>query len=121
MALPPPEVGAQPDQVQLKMGLAKAISDSHFAKPIEVSDVFRTPPSSTPPWMVCIKSTSSEADRHLGYSAFFGTSEGKEGTYLSSRYSVFSDNCEAQIYHSYVDTAPSPSPTPEPKKHRRHS
>jgi hypothetical protein len=124
--LPAPEVGAQPDQAHLNAGLATAVSDSHFAKPIEVSDVFRAQPSSTQPWMVCIRSATSDEARHLTYSAFFGTSEGKDGQYIASRYSVFADNCEGQTYHPYVDAgspspARSPSPISEPKKHHRHS
>jgi hypothetical protein len=123
MSLPAPEVGAQPDQAHLTAGLTRAISVSHFAKPIEVTDLFRAPPSSTPPWMVCIRSAAPDQDKHLTYSAFFGNSEGRDGVYLTSRYSVFSDNYETQIYHPYVETvspAPSPPPTPEPKKHHRH-
>jgi hypothetical protein len=120
------EIGPQPDQARLTAGLSRAIADSNFAKPIEVTDLIRAPSSSTPPWMVCIRNTISDEAKHLTYSAFFGKdSVGKDGQYVASRYSVFADNCEAQSYHPYVDTltpapAPSPSPAPEPKKHHRH-
>lgn len=123
--LPPPDVGLPPDEVALKAGVTRAISESHFAKPIEVTDVIRAPLSSTQPWMVCIRSATSDEARRLTYSAFFGKdSSGKDGQYSRSRYSVFADNCDTQTYHTYADTpspAPVASPTPEPKKHHRHN
>jgi hypothetical protein len=122
--LPPPDVEPQPDQTQLKAGINQAIAESHFAKPVEVSDVINAPPSSTQPWMVCIRSASSDDTRRPTYAAFFGRDgNGKFGQYMRSRYSVFAENCETQTYHPFVDAgtpAPSPSNTPEPKKHRRH-
>ena len=84
-------------------------------------DLFRAPPSSTPPSMVCVRSAAPYQDKHLTYSAFFGNSEGRDGVNLASRYSAFSANYETQIYHPYDETvSPAPSPTPEPKKHHRH-
>jgi hypothetical protein len=122
--LPPPEVESPPDEAQLKAGINQAITDSHFAKPVEVTDVINAPASSTQPWMVCIRSASSSDDRRPTYAAFFGKDgNGKYGQYTRSRYSVFAENCETQAYHPFADTpapSPSPSPTPVPKKHRRH-
>jgi hypothetical protein len=123
--LPPAEVGSQPDEAQLSAGIAAGIKDSHFAPPIEVSDVVRARPSSTPPWMVCIRSGTSDEARRLTYAAFFGKdSSGKDGQYLASHYSAYADNCATQAYHLYVEPVPSPSPSPspvvEPKKHHRH-
>jgi len=123
-SLPPPDNEPPPDETQLKAGLASAISDSHFAKPVEVSDVINAPVSSTQPWMVCIRSAASSDARRATYAAFFGKDgNGKYGQYARSRYSVFADSCDAQSYHPYLDTpapSPAPSPTPAPKKHRRH-
>jgi hypothetical protein len=123
-SLPPPEIEPPPEDVQLKAGLTQAIADSHFAKPVEVTDVIRAPASSTQPWMVCIRSATSDEARRVTYAAFFGKDgNGKFGQYARSRYSAFAENCDTQVYHPYVDTpapAPSPSPTAEPKKHRRH-
>lgn len=125
MDLPPPDVGPPPDEVALKAGLTQAISESHLAKPVEVTDAIRAPASSTQGWMVCIRSAISVEARDLTYSAFFGKdANGKDGQYTRSRYSVFADNCETQAYHPYADTvtpAPVASLMAEPKKyHRRH-
>ncbi len=125
-SLPPPDAEPPPNEIQLKAGLASAIAESHFAKPVEVSDVINAPASSTQQWMVCIRSAASGDARRPAYAAFFGKDgTGKYGQYMRSRYSVFAENCETQSYHPYLDTgtpaaSPSPGPTPEPKKHRRH-
>jgi hypothetical protein len=114
-----PDIGSPPDPTQLKTGIMQGISDSHFSKPIEVSDVFRAPPSSTPPWMICIRSATSDEAKRLTYSVFYGKdASGKDGQYLKSRYSVYVDNCGSQTYHPFDDT-PSPSPVSGPKKHHK--
>jgi hypothetical protein len=123
--LPPPEDEPPPDEAQLKAGLAALVADSHFAKPVEVTDIIRAPVSSTQPWMVCVRSAASEEGRRLIYVGFFGKDKGKYGQYLRSRYAVTAENCESQAYHPYVDPsaappAPPPSPSPAPKKHHRH-
>ena len=115
----PPDIEPQPDATQLKAGVMQGISDSHFSKPIEVSDVLRAPPSSTPPWMVCIRSATSDEAKRITYSVFYGKdANGKDGQYLKSRYSVYVDNCGSQTYHPFDDT-PSPSPVSGPKKHHK--
>ena len=125
--LPPPEVEPPPDETQLKAGLNQAIAESHFARPVEVTDVINAPASSTQPWMVCMRSASSGEAGRPTYAVFFGKdATGKYGQYSRSRYSVFAENCETQAYHPFADTgtpaaSPSASPTPEPKKHRRHN
>jgi hypothetical protein len=124
--LPPPEDEPPPDETQLKVGLAGVVAESHFAKPIEVTDVIRAPVSSTQPWMVCVRSASSDEARRLIYAAFFGKdSKGKYGQYLRSRYSVSAENCETQTYHPYAEPtaappAPPPGPPPQQKKHHTH-
>ena len=40
-------------------GTVAAISNSHFAPPIEVTDLFRAPVNSSSSWMVCIRSAQS--------------------------------------------------------------
>jgi hypothetical protein len=124
---PAPEVGPQPEQEQLTKGITSGINDSHFAKPIEITDLLRSPSSYEEPWMICIRSASPDATRRLTYSLFYGTnfSNGLTGQFVKSRYSVFADNCDAQTYHPYVapvtpSASPSPSPTPEAKRQRRH-
>jgi len=125
--LPPPEVEPPPDETQLKAGVNQAVTESHFARPVEVTDVINAPASSTQPWMVCIRSASSGDGRSPTYAAFFGKdSSGKSGQYMRSRYSVFAENCETRAYHPFADTAtpaasPARSPTPERKKHRGHN
>jgi hypothetical protein len=120
--LPPPEVGPMPDQA----AIAQAVAESRFAKPVEITDVIRAPSSSMDPWIVCIRSATSDEARRLTYTAFFGKDAyGKDGKYVRSRYSVFADNCATQDYHPFVapitpSASPSPSPTPEPKKHHKH-
>jgi hypothetical protein len=100
---PPLEVGPQPDEVQLKAGIGTGITDSHFTKPVEVTDLFRTPANMTEQWMVCIRSaTSDQATSRLTYSIYYGKdSSGKDGQYVKSRFSLLSDNCAKQEYHSY--------------------
>jgi hypothetical protein len=124
--LPPPDVEPPPDETQLKAGINQAITESHFARPVEVTDVMNAPASSTQPWMVCMRSASLGDARRPTYAVFFGKDgNGKYGQYVRSRYSVFAENCETQAYHPFADTGtpagPSPSPAPEPKKHRRHN
>jgi hypothetical protein len=123
--LPSPDIEPPPDPTQLKAGIMDGISSSHFSKPIEVSDVFRAPPS-MPPWMVCIRSATSDEAKRIAYSVFYGknTDNGKDGEYLKSRYSIYIDNCGSQTYHPFVDTeasspSPSPSPMSGPKKHHK--
>jgi hypothetical protein len=99
---PPLEVGPQPDQIQLKAGIAAGSNDSHFTKPIEVTDLFRAPTISTEQWMVCIRSATLDQATRLTYSIFYGKNGvGKGGQYVKSRYSLLSDNCATQEYHSY--------------------
>jgi len=126
--LPQPDILQPPDPTQLKAGIRHGIQDSKFSKPIEVSDVVRAPPSSVSPWMVCIRSTTSDEAKHVTYSVFYGTdyTNGKDGQYLNSRYSIYIDNCNSQTYHPFDDTAeplPSPSSSPSPasgpKKHHK--
>src|SRR5580704_1718297 len=99
---PPLEVGPQPDQDQLKAGIGAGITDSHFAKPAEVTDLFRAPSNMLEQWMVCIRSATSDEAKRQTYSVFYGKNGvGKDGQYLKSRYSLLNDNCATQQYHSY--------------------
>jgi len=122
--LPPLEVQPQPADAQLQSGLEASVKDSHFAQPIEVTDLLRSPSSYMEPWMVCIRGASSDQARLSIYAAFYGTNaNGVAGQYVKSRYTVIADNCEAQTYHPYVAPAVpslSPSPVAEPKTHHRH-
>jgi hypothetical protein len=89
-------------------GILTGINDSHFEQPIEVTDVYRAPPSSTSQWMVCIRSAKSDESRRQNYSAFFGTTG-----YVQSRYSVVVDGCGGQQFHPFVDPATIPPPAPK--------
>jgi len=91
------DAGQPPNPTQLTAGLAAGVRDSHFGPPIEVTDVYRAPPSSTPPWMACVRSGSSDEARRFTYSVFYG----KDGSYVQSRPSVYMDSCLQQPYHSY--------------------
>jgi hypothetical protein len=126
-SLPPPEAEPPPNDIQLKVGITQAITDAHFAKPVEVTELVSAPASSTQPWMICIRSAvADESGRRLTYAAFFGRDgSGKFGQYARSRYSTSAENCETQAYHPFIDSGPpapvpSPSPTPEPKKRHSH-
>ena len=100
--LPPPEVGQPPDQDMLAAGIRQGINDSHFPKPVEVTGLFRAPPGSADPWMLCIRSAASDEARRMTYSVFYGKNfnTGKDGQYMRSRYSVYADNCASQTYHT---------------------
>jgi hypothetical protein len=115
------EIPSPPDEKDLLSGTRTAVTDSHFAPPIEVTGLFKAPSISSSPWMVCIRSAKSDETRRITYSAFF-----KE-KYVLSRYSVHNDGCSEQQFHPFVipanASAPAPSPVaappPPPKKHRR--
>jgi hypothetical protein len=114
-----PEIPSTPDEKNLLSGTRTAVADSHFAPPIEVTDLLKASPISSNPWMVCIRSAQSDETRRIMYSAFF------KDKYVQSRYSVSNDGCFGQQYHPFVDpgNAPAPSPVaapaPPPKKHHR--
>jgi hypothetical protein len=101
--VPSPEARPQPNEVQLKAGIVVGITDSHFSKPIEVTNLFRAPPNSIDPWMVCIRSSASDEAKRQTYSVFYGVyvGNGKDGQYTRSRFSSITDNCSAQEYHSH--------------------
>jgi hypothetical protein len=87
------DVGPPSDQ-QLLAGERQAAAESHFAPPIEATDVIRANPNSTPRWMVCLRSAKSEESKRVTYSVFFN-----DKAYVSSRYSVIMDPCVSQAYH----------------------
>jgi hypothetical protein len=82
-----------PDAATALKGLKTAASDAKLEAPVEVSDPIRANPASSSPWLVCLRSGKSEASKRLTYSAFF------KKEYVSSRWSVFVDHCEEQVYH----------------------
>ena len=110
-----PEVSPQPDEASLLAGIRVGINDSHFAPPIEVTDVLRAPPSSSNSWMVCIRGTMPSGAKGWTYSVFY------KAAYVQSRYSADADGCGGQQFHPFVDpaTIPPPPPAPAPKKHHR--
>jgi hypothetical protein len=99
----PLEARPQPNADQVSNGIASGTVESHFAKPVEVTDLLRAPPNSVDPWIVCIRSSASDEARRSTYSVFIGVnpSDGKDGQYTRSRYSSITDNCTAQKYHSH--------------------
>jgi hypothetical protein len=101
--VPSPEARPQPDETQLNLGITVGIADSHFAKPIEVTSLFRAPSNSLDPWMVCIRSSAPDKAGGLTYSVFYGVHPGNgiDGQYTKSRFSSFADNCATQEYHSH--------------------
>jgi hypothetical protein len=103
-----------PDGEKLLEGVTKAISDSHFQPPIEVTDPIRAQANSTPPWMVCIRSAQSEETRRITYTAFF-----KDG-YTGSRYSAITDGCAAQAYHLFQPPQPPSPPKTNTRPKRAH-
>jgi hypothetical protein len=85
-----PEIPSPPDEKNLLSGTRTAVADSHFAAPIEVTDLLKASPISSNPWMVCIRSAQSDETRRIMYSAFF------KDKYVQSRYSVSYDGCSEQ-------------------------
>jgi hypothetical protein len=110
----PPPILQPPDGEKLLAGITKAISDSHFPPPIEVTDPIRAQANSTPPWMVCIRSAQSEETRRITYTAFF------KDEYTSSRYSAIMDDCAAQAYHLFQPPQPPSPPKTNARPKRAH-
>lgn len=110
----PTEVEPAPLGEGLLTGMNRGIADSHFAPPIEVTDPVRAPAISSFPWMVCIRSATSDEAKRQTYSAFFA-----KGAYVSSRYSVYSDNCNEQQFHPLPPPSPPPKAPPPAKQLRR--
>ena len=102
----PLEQSPKPDEAALAAGMHTAVTDSHFALPIEASDLVRAPEISSSDWMVCIRSVQSDETKRIMYSAFF------KDKYVSSRYSVYHDGCGGLQFHSFVDTVKTPAPNP---------
>ena len=98
------EQSPKPDDAALTAGMHTAFTDSHFALPIEASDLVRAPINSSSAWMVCIRSAQSDETKRIMYSAFF------TDKYVSSRYSVYFDGCGGQQFHPFVDSAKTPAP-----------
>src|SRR5689334_14585976 len=110
------EVAPPPAANLIAEGISTGIKDSHFEQPIEVTDLYRAPPSSIPQWIVCIRSAKSDEARRQTYSVFFGTTG-----YVQSRYSVYADDCSRQQFQPFVAPATTPPPThaSPPEKGRR--
>jgi hypothetical protein len=126
----PYDVGQQPNQSELDKGIAIGIQGSKFANPIEVTDVLRARVNSFDPWMVCLRSGTSDAAKLVTYSVFWSGNygDGKGAQYKSSQNSAFIDDCNAQTYHAYqAPPSPKPAVVPQPqasadigkRKHRR--
>jgi len=111
------EVSPQPAEADLLSGIRRAIADSHFGPPIEVTDLLRAPAISSNSWMVCIRGKPPSGPPEWTYSAFF------KDKYVQSRYSADNDGCNAQQFHPFVDpanvTPPSTPAAPALKKHHR--
>ena len=110
----PPPILPPPDDEKLLAGILKAISNSHFQPPIEVTDPIRAQVNSTPPWMVCIRSAQSEETRRITYTAFF------KDAYTDSRYSAILDGCAAQAYHLFQPPQPPSPPKTNVRPKRAH-
>ena len=85
---------APPPEQTVQAGARLAAVQSHFEQPIEVSDLIRSNPNNTPPWMVCLRSAKSEESKRITYSAFFNTAG-----FVSARYSAITETCATQAYH----------------------
>jgi hypothetical protein len=83
-----------PPEQKVLEGSKAAVVESHFAPPIEVTDLMRSNPNYTPRWMVCLRSAKSEESKRITYSVFFN-----DTAYVSSRYSAIMDACASQTYH----------------------
>jgi hypothetical protein len=54
-----------PDAAAALAGLKAAVADAHLAAPVEVSDLIRASPNSSSPWLICLRSASSEESKRL--------------------------------------------------------
>jgi hypothetical protein len=86
----------QPPQQKVLEAARVAAIQSHFEPPLEVSDLIRSNPVNTLPWMVCVRSAKSEESKRITYSAFFNNTG-----VVSSRYSAVIESCATQTYHPF--------------------
>jgi hypothetical protein len=89
----PEDAVPPPDAATALTGLKTAAADAHLAAPLEASDPIRANPIASSPWLICLRSASSDESKRLTYSAFF------KKAYVSSRWSVYVDHCAEQVYH----------------------
>ena len=54
-----------PDAATTLTGLKAAAADAHLVAPLEASDLIRANPVSSSPWLICLRSASSEESKRL--------------------------------------------------------
>jgi hypothetical protein len=82
-----------PDPSKVTAVLRTVAAAAKIQEPLEVSAPIPANPTSSIPWMICLRSGATEESKRHTYSAFF-----KNNDYVSSRWSVIVDHCETQVF-----------------------
>jgi hypothetical protein len=82
-----------PDPSKVTAVLRTVAAAAKIGEPLEVSAPIQANPVSSIPWIICLRSGATEESKRHTYSAFF-----KNNDYVSSRWSVIVDHCEAQVF-----------------------
>ena len=90
---PPTAVINPPDPSKVTAVLRTVAAAAKIGEPLEVSAPIQANPVSSIPWIICLRSGATEESKRHTYSAFF-----KNNDYVSSRWSVIVDHCEAQVF-----------------------
>jgi hypothetical protein len=82
-----------PDPSKVTAVLRSVAAQAKIDEPLEVSAPIQANPTSSIPWIICLRSGATEESKHHTYAAFF-----KNNDYASSRWSVIIDHCETQNF-----------------------
>jgi hypothetical protein len=82
-----------PDPSKVTASLRSVAAQAKIEEPLEVSAPIQANPTSSIPWMICLRSGATEESKRHTYAAFF-----KNNDYVSSRWSVIIDHCETQVF-----------------------
>ena len=82
-----------PDPSKVTASLRAVAVQAKLAEPVEISGPVAANPISAVPWIICLRSGTTEESKRHTYSAFF-----KNDEYVSSRMSVVVDHCETQAF-----------------------
>src|SRR6185312_6252532 len=85
--------GPAPDLSQIAISLKAAAASEKIQTPLEISAPIEANPISATPWIVCIRSGSTDESKKRTYSALY-----RANVYVSIRLSAIVDHCEEQTF-----------------------